>query len=83
MADSVQTFLRGMARVCGFENGEMLADRFQIFEADGIEFEEPSVHANNPVGACPTCKVMESIGIDEDLVIPNKSLSVYQDAVAC
>jgi excinuclease ABC subunit A len=57
------------------------------FEADGIEFEDPTVHTfsfNNPVGACPTCEGYgKVIGIDEDLVIPNKSLSVYQDAVAC
>jgi excinuclease ABC subunit A len=57
------------------------------FEADGIEFEEPNVHTfsfNNPVGACPTCEGYgKVIGIDEDLVIPNKSLSVYQDAIVC
>jgi excinuclease ABC subunit A len=57
------------------------------FEADGIEFEDPTVHTfsfNNPVGACPTCEGYgKVIGIDEDLVIPNKSLSVYQDAIAC
>ncbi len=57
------------------------------FEADGIQFEEPSVHFfsfNNPVGACKTCEGFGSvIGIDEDLVIPNKSLSVYEDAIAC
>lgn len=57
------------------------------FEADGIHFEEPSVHMfnfNNPVGACPKCEGYgKIIGIDEDLVIPNKNLSVYQDAVIC
>ena len=57
------------------------------FEADGIEFEEPTVHMfsfNNPVGACPTCEGYgKVIGIDEDLVIPNKSLSIYQGAIAC
>ncbi len=57
------------------------------FEADGIEFEDPTVHTfsfNNPVGACPTCEGYgKVIGIDEDLVIPNKSLSIYQDAIAC
>jgi excinuclease ABC subunit A len=57
------------------------------FEADGMEFEDPTVHTfsfNNPVGACPTCEGYgKVIGIDEDLVIPNKSLSVYQDAIAC
>jgi len=57
------------------------------FEADGITFEEPTVNLfsfNNPYGACKTCEGFGStIGIDEDLVIPNKSLSIYEDAVAC
>ncbi|HAM99289.1 MAG TPA: excinuclease ABC subunit A [Marinilabiliales bacterium] len=57
------------------------------FEADGMLFDEPSVHMfsfNNPLGACPRCEGFGlTIGIDEDLVIPNKSLSIYQDAVAC
>jgi excinuclease ABC subunit A len=57
------------------------------FEADGVVFEEPSVHLfsfNNPIGACKTCEGFGSvIGIDENLVIPNKRLSIYQDAVVC
>ncbi|MCB0804183.1 MAG: excinuclease ABC subunit UvrA [Bacteroidales bacterium] len=57
------------------------------FEADGISFEEPNVNFfsfNNPYGACKTCEGFGSvIGIDPDLVIPNKSLSVYEDAIAC
>jgi excinuclease ABC subunit A len=57
------------------------------FEADGITFEELSVNLftfNNPVGACKKCEGFGSIiGIDENLVIPNKKLSIYQDAVAC
>ncbi|MBN1158052.1 MAG: excinuclease ABC subunit UvrA, partial [Bacteroidales bacterium] len=57
------------------------------FEADGISFEEPTVHMfgfNNPLGACPLCEGYgKIIGIDEDLVIPNKSLSLYEDAVVC
>lgn len=56
------------------------------FEADGITFEKPNPNFfsfNNPYGACPTCQGYGSvIGIDEDLVIPNKSLSVYEDCVA-
>ena len=56
------------------------------FEADGIVFEEPSVHLfsfNNPFGACKTCEGFGSvIGIDEGLVIPDKSLSLYEGAVA-
>ncbi len=57
------------------------------FEADGIQFETPTVHTfsfNSPLGACPTCEGFgKVIGIDEDLVIPNKTLSVYEDAVMC
>jgi excinuclease ABC subunit A len=57
------------------------------FEADGVQFEEPSDHMfsfNNPVGACPLCEGYgKIIGIDEDLVIPDKNLSVFQDAVVC
>lgn len=57
------------------------------FEADGITFQSPSdlmFNFNNPVGACPMCEGYgKIIGIDENLVIPNKSLSVYDDAVMC
>ncbi|MBQ2539122.1 MAG: excinuclease ABC subunit UvrA [Bacteroidales bacterium] len=57
------------------------------FEADGITFEKPNPNFfsfNNPYGACPTCQGYGSIiGIDEDIVVPNKSLSVYDDAIVC
>lgn len=57
------------------------------FEADGITFEEPTDQMfsfNSPVGACPKCEGFgKVIGIDEDLVVPNKNLSVYEDAVVC
>lgn len=57
------------------------------FELDGMTFEEPSTNFfsfNNPIGACKLCEGFGSvIGIDEDLVIPNKSLSVYEDAIVC
>ena len=57
------------------------------FEADGIAFEEPTEHTfsfNSPLGACPRCEGFGSvIGIDPDLVVPNKALSIYEDAVAC
>nr|WP_321486442.1 excinuclease ABC subunit UvrA [uncultured Draconibacterium sp.] len=91
LADSVQTaFFEGhgecLVKIYKKEGPESkgFSNRF---EADGIEFEEPTVHMfsfNNPVGACPTCEGYgKVIGIDEDLVIPNKSLSIYQDAIAC
>jgi excinuclease ABC subunit A len=57
------------------------------FEADGMQFELPSVHTfsfNSPIGACPTCEGFgRVIGIDEDLVVPNKTLSIFEDAVVC
>lgn len=57
------------------------------FEADGMLFEEPNemmFSFNNPVGACPQCEGFGKVlGVDEDLVIPNKGLSVYDDAVLC
>ena len=91
LADSVQTaFYEGhgecLVKIYKKEGTEIRSFSNR-FEADGIEFEEPSVHMfsfNNPVGACPTCEGYgKVIGIDEDLVIPNKSLSIYQDAIAC
>lgn len=91
IADSVQTAFfegHGQCIVKIYEGDSVVEEHFSnLFEADGIEFEEPTVHMfsfNNPVGACPTCEGYgKVIGIDEDLVIPNKSLSIYQDAVAC
>jgi len=58
-----------------------------LFELDGMLFEEPDIHFlsfNNPRGACKRCEGFGSIiGIDADLVIPDRSLSVYQDAIVC
>ncbi|MDL2319569.1 excinuclease ABC subunit UvrA [Alistipes sp. OttesenSCG-928-B03] len=57
------------------------------FEADGITFEEPTEHLfsfNNPLGACPRCEGYgKVVGIDEDLVVPDKTKSIYEDAIAC
>ncbi|MBP5688591.1 MAG: excinuclease ABC subunit UvrA [Muribaculaceae bacterium] len=57
------------------------------FEADGITFKEPNdlmFNFNNPIGACETCEGFGSIiGIDENLVVPNKTLSIFDDAVMC
>lgn len=70
------------------ENGEI--DTFNYskrFEADGIEFEEPSdmmFSFNNPIGACPQCEGFGRVlGIDENLVVPNKNISIYEDAIVC
>jgi len=55
------------------------------FEADGVVFMEPNAHLfsfNNPYGACPTCEGYgDVIGIDEDLVIPNTALSIFENAI--
>lgn len=69
-------------------NGEVeIKDFSNRFEADGIRFEEPSESLfsfNNPIGACPRCGGFGRVdGIDEDLVIPNKSLTIYEGAVVC
>jgi excinuclease ABC subunit A len=91
-ADSVQTALYEGAGTCQVwvekSEGNYTKENFSNrFELDGISFEEPSVNFftfNNPVGACKTCEGFGSvIGIDSDLVIPNKSLSVYNNAVVC
>ncbi len=67
--------------------GDTVKEFSTRFEADGIEFEEPTEHLfsfNNPLGACPTCDGYGKVtGIDEDLVVPDKSKSVYDDAIAC
>jgi len=88
-ADSVQSALligKGICCLKALDSNEWT--EFSIrFEEDGIEFEEPNVHMfsfNNPLGACPRCEGYgKIIGIDPDLVIPDKNLSVYNDAVAC
>lgn len=62
-------------------------DFSNLFEADGRIFQEPSPEMfsfNNPIGACPECEGFGKVmGIEEDLVVPNKGLSVYEDCVAC
>ncbi|MCF8362018.1 MAG: excinuclease ABC subunit UvrA [Prolixibacteraceae bacterium] len=91
MGDSVQAAFNEGQGICIVkaitDNGIKEKSFSHKFELDGIEFEEPSINMfsfNNPVGACPRCEGYgKVIGIDEDLVIPNKTLSVYDDAVAC
>ncbi|MGX5687355.1 excinuclease ABC subunit UvrA [Arcticibacter tournemirensis] len=86
VADSVQTaFFEGRGDCIVEENGNthVFCDRFEL---DGMRFEEPSPNFfsfNNPYGACKRCEGYgKVIGIDEDLVIPDKSKSVYDGAVA-
>ena len=91
VADSVQTAFyegKGDCIVKVVTEKETVSNRYSNrFELDGIAFEEPSLHMfsfNNPIGACPVCEGYgKTIGIDEDLVIPNKSLSIYNEAIVC
>ena len=87
IADSVSTaFYEGEGEVFLQVNSEQLLVFNNRFEMDGIQFEEPTPNLfsfNNPLGACPTCEgFAQVVGIDPDLVIPNKSMSVYEGAVA-
>jgi len=91
LADSIQTaFYEGKGE-CLISISDSKALNYHSFsnrfEADGITFEDPNTHTfsfNNPVGACPKCEGFgKVIGIDEDLVIPNKTMSIYEDAVVC
>ncbi len=92
LADSAETaFFEGLdsltLMVWEPEGGRVTREFSKKFEADGIRFEEPSdmmFNFNNPVGACPVCGGFGRVlGIDERLVVPNTSLSVYDEAVAC
>lgn len=91
LADSVQTAFYEGNNACEVAYGEkdnMAIRHFsQAFEADGIVFDEPNENMfsfNNPIGACPVCEGFGKVmGIDPDLVIPDKSLSVYDDAIVC
>lgn len=87
LADSIQTaFYEGEGR-CKVIFPEKVTSEFSdIFELDGMRFEEPSVNFfsfNNPYGACRRCEGFGRIlGIDPDLVIPDQNLSVYDGAIA-
>jgi excinuclease ABC subunit A len=87
LADSVSTaFYEGEGDVYVEVNGKELLHFNNRFELDGMKFEEPVPNLfnfNNPYGACPTCEGFSQVlGIDSDLVIPDKRLSVYEGAVA-
>ncbi len=87
IADSVNTaFYEGEGEMYLEVNKDKLFHFSNKFEADGILFEEPVPNLfsfNNPFGACPVCEGFSQIlGIDPDLIIPDKSLSMYEGAVA-
>lgn len=87
LADAVQSAFyegKGEAFLQEVSTGKRL-EFSNNFELDGITFPEPNVHLfsfNNPYGACPSCEGYGSIiGIDEELVVPNTALSVYENAI--
>ncbi|POS01603.1 excinuclease ABC subunit A [Flavobacterium croceum DSM 17960] len=87
LADAVQTAFyegKGMCYLQSVDTQERI-DFNTNFTLDGLSFLEPNIHLfsfNNPYGACPTCDGYGNIiGIDEDLVIPNTALSIYDNAV--
>lgn len=87
IADSLRTsFDKGKGKIAVYLSGTMV-EFSNAFEADGLHFEQPSewmFNYNSPMGACKTCGGFgKTEGIDESLVIPNQSLSVYQDAIVC
>jgi len=90
-ADSAQTAFqtgKGYCQVVVLGDEGIIRESFSNkFEEDGILFEEPSEYLfsfNNPIGACPVCEGYgKIIGIDENLVIPNQNLSIYEDAIVC
>lgn len=87
LSDSIGTaFYEGEGEMYVEINNKELLHFSNKFELDGIQFEEPVPNLfsfNNPYGACPTCEGFSQVlGIDEDLVIPDKRLSVYEGAVA-
>ncbi|MFO3729277.1 excinuclease ABC subunit UvrA [Butyricimonas muris] len=85
--DSIETALYEGNGTCYVEIDGKIKSFSNKFEADGITFQIPTINTfsfNSPIGACPRCEGYGKIlGIDEDLVVPNKSLSVYDDAVMC
>ncbi len=89
IADSIESaFNEGEGEFSVYEYSKNKYHHFSNrFEKDGISFEMPSVNFfsfNNPIGACKKCGGFGSIiGVDENLVVPDKRLSLYQDAIVC
>jgi excinuclease ABC subunit A len=97
--DDLETRIADSVQIAFYEGGGTCSISFETdnktetinfsnkFELDGIKFEEPTPNMfafNNPLGACKRCEGFGTIiGIDPDLVIPNPSLSVYEEAIAC
>ena len=87
LADAIETAFfegKGECLLQEVESG-VLKPFSNRFELDGITFMEPNVHLfsfNNPYGACPVCEGYgDTIGLDEELIVPNTALSVYENAI--
>ena len=87
LADAIQTTFyegHGHCVITSLDSGKSY-NFSNLFELDGMAFLEPNLHLfsfNNPYGACPKCEGYGNIiGIDEDLVIPNTALSIYDNAI--
>ena len=87
LRDSVGRAYSYGEEICRVIIGDKEREFSSRFEADGIEFEQPTEHLfsfNNPIGACPVCEGYgKTVGIDADLVIPDKSKTIYEDAIVC
>ncbi|KDN55949.1 excinuclease ABC subunit UvrA [Flavobacterium seoulense] len=87
LADAVQTAFYEGKGICYLQelNSDKRFDYSNNFELDGITFLEPNLHLfsfNNPYGACPSCEGYGNIiGIDAELVVPNTSLSIFENAI--
>ena len=87
LADAIQmAFYEGKGSLCIEDlDTNKISEFNNKFERDGMTFTEPNVHLfsfNNPFGACPTCEGYgDVVGVDKDLVIPNTSLSIYENAI--
>ncbi len=85
--DSVARALEIGAGECRVIVDGRVEEYSERFEADGITFEEPTEHLfsfNNPIGACPVCEGYGKVtGIDENLVVPDKNKSIFENAIAC
>ncbi|MGB1032257.1 MAG: excinuclease ABC subunit A, partial [Flavobacteriales bacterium] len=87
LADSVQTAFFEGEGVCELHFDTHVEEFSNRFELDGMQFEDPTPQFfsfNNPIGACKRCEGFGYvIGIDQDLVVPDKSRTLYDDAIAC
>ncbi len=87
ITEAIRTALAEGNNRCTVQVEEETTEFSTEFEADGIRFEEPSVHFfsfNNPYGACKKCEGFGNIiGIDEDLVMPDRSLSIFEEGIMC